>query len=49
MFRKMRSELNRGAGDVVVPFEFYFGPNDYRILKSYDRNMRRQFLSEDGL
>ncbi len=38
---KLRSELNRGAGDVVVPFEFYFGPNDYRILKSYDRKYEK--------
>lgn len=38
---KLRSELNRGAGDVVVPFEFYFGPNDYRILKSYGRKYEK--------
>ena len=31
---KMRAEL--GQGDkVTVPLEFYFGPNDYKVLKSY--------------
>ena len=31
---KMRAELGQGD-NVVVPLEFYFGPNDYKILKSY--------------
>lgn len=24
------------AGEVTVPFRFYYGPNDFKILKSYD-------------
>lgn len=38
---RLRSELSRGSGDVTIPFEFYFGPNDYRILKSYDRKYEK--------
>ncbi len=33
---KLRSELARAGGNSVIPFRFYFGPNDYSILKSYD-------------
>lgn len=33
---KLRSELVRADGNAVLPFRFYFGPNDYTILKSYD-------------
>ena len=32
---KLRSDFHAGAGDIVLPYEFYFGPNDYRGLKSY--------------
>ena len=34
---KLRSEFQLGQ-DVVIPYEFYFGPNDYEVLKSYDQN-----------
>ena len=34
---KLRSEFQPGQ-DVVIPYEFYFGPNDYEVLKSYDQN-----------
>ena len=34
---KLRSEFQPGQ-DVVIPYEFYFGPNDYDVLKSYDQN-----------
>ena len=34
---KLRSEIQSGAGDIVLPFDFYLGPNDYRTLKSYDQ------------
>lgn len=37
---KMRADLAQG-GDVTVPFEFYFGPNHYPILKSYDRKYEK--------
>ena len=37
---KMRSEL--GQGDkVTVPLEFYFGPNDYKVLKSYGQKYEK--------
>ena len=32
---KLRSDFNIASGDVVLPFEFYFGPNDYTVLKKY--------------
>ena len=34
---KLRSEFQPGQ-DVVIPYEFYFGPNDYEVLKSYDQS-----------
>ena len=33
---KLRSEIRPGAESIVIPYEFYFGPNDYRTLKEYD-------------
>jgi len=33
---KMRCDL-QGGRDSSIPFEFYFGPNHYQTLKSYDR------------
>ena len=33
---KLRSDFNIAGGDVVLPYEFYFGPNDYNTLKEYD-------------
>ena len=32
---KLRSDFQPGS-DVVLPYDFYFGPNDYRTLKEYD-------------
>ena len=34
----MRSAVNtpRGVQEVTLPFEFYFGPNDYKGLKAYN-------------
>ena len=34
---KLRSEFQPGQ-DVVIPYEFYFGPNDYDVLKKYDEH-----------
>ena len=31
----LRADITPGAERIDVPFEFYFGPNDYRGLKSY--------------
>ena len=36
----MRADLAQG-GDVVVPFEFYFGPNHFQTLKAYDRKYEK--------
>lgn len=39
---KLRSEFAAGPdGNTTVPFEFYFGPNHYRTLKSYDQHYER--------
>ena len=38
---KLNSAFEIGAENVVVPCEFYFGPNDYRTLKSYDRHYEK--------
>ena len=35
---KLNSHFESGEETVVVPTEFYFGPNDYKTLKEYDRN-----------
>ena len=40
-YADMRSEFDMLSGDVTVPFEFYFGPNHYRTLKSYDQHYER--------
>lgn len=37
---KMRAELPAGK-DVSVPFEFYFGPNHYQTLKSFDHKYEK--------
>ena len=38
---KLRSEIRPGSANIVVPYEFYFGPNDYRGLKSYDKKYEK--------
>ncbi len=38
---RLRSDLQMGAGNVVLPFDYYLGPNDYRTLKSYDRKYEK--------
>lgn len=37
---KMRTELSVGK-NVTVPFEFYFGPNHYQTLKSFDHKYEK--------
>jgi YidC/Oxa1 family membrane protein insertase len=32
---QMRVDITPGADVITVPFEFYFGPNDYKGLKAY--------------
>jgi len=38
---KLRSDFNPGSGDVVIPYEFYFGPNDFNTLKEYDQKYEK--------
>ena len=38
---KLRSDFNPGSGDVVIPYEFYFGPNDFSTLKEYDQKYEK--------
>ena len=38
---RMRSELDINSSRVTVPFEFYFGPNDFKTLKSYDQKYEK--------
>ena len=38
---KLRSDFNIAAGDVVLPYEFYFGPNDYSILSDYGQKYEK--------
>ena len=33
---KVRSDFQAGSDNIVLPYQFYFGPNDYRSLKEYD-------------
>ena len=37
---KLRSEFQPGQ-DVVIPYDFYFGPNDYDVLKKYDQKYEK--------
>ena len=38
---KLRSDFDIASGDVVLPFEFYFGPNDYTVLKKYGQEYEK--------
>ena len=38
---KLRPDFNIASGDVVLPYEFYFGPNDYSTLKKYDQKYEK--------
>ena len=38
---RLRSEIQMGTDDVVLPYQFYLGPNDYRTLKNYDRKYEK--------
>lgn len=37
----MRADLNVNSDRVTIPFEFYFGPNSYRTLKSFDQKYEK--------
>ena len=38
---KLRSEIQAGSANIVVPFDIYLGPNDYATLKSYDQKYEK--------
>ena len=38
---KLRSEFQAGSDNIVIPYEFYFGPNSYTLLKDYDRKYEK--------
>ena len=38
---KLRSDFQAGSNNVTIPYEFYFGPNDYSTLKSYDEKYEK--------
>ena len=38
---KIRSDFQPGSDNIVLPYTFYFGPNDYRILNDYDLNYEK--------
>ncbi len=38
---RMRVDFQPGQRESVIPFEYYFGPNHYRTLKSYDNRFER--------
>ena len=33
---KLRSEFRLSGGSATIPMDFYFGPNDFKLLKKYD-------------
>ena len=37
----LRSDFKAGSDNVTIPYEFYFGPNDFRTLKSYDQKYEK--------
>ncbi|MBR4755608.1 MAG: membrane protein insertase YidC [Bacteroidales bacterium] len=38
---KVRTDFQPGQHETVIPFEFYFGPNHYKTLKSYGQKYER--------
>ena len=38
---RMRTDFQPGQHETVIPFEYYFGPNHYKTLKSYDQKYER--------
>ena len=38
---KLRSDFQGGSDNVVLPYSFYLGPNDYKTLKSFDENYEK--------
>ena len=38
---RLRSDFQAGSDNIVLPYKFYFGPNDYKTLKSYDEKYEK--------
>ncbi len=38
---RLRSDFQAGSNSITIPYEFYFGPNDFRTLKSYDQKYEK--------
>lgn len=38
---RMDVPIVRGSGDINIPLQFYFGPNHYKTLKSYDSDFEQ--------
>ena len=38
---KLRSDFQAGSSVISLPYEFYFGPNDYSGLKAYDQKYEK--------
>ncbi len=38
---KVRTDFQPGQHELSIPFQFYFGPNHYKTLKSYDQKFER--------
>ncbi|MBQ6286216.1 MAG: membrane protein insertase YidC [Bacteroidales bacterium] len=38
---KVRTDFQPGQHEISIPFQFYFGPNHYKTLKSYDQKFER--------
>ena len=38
---RLRSDIQMSSDNVVIPFDYYLGPNDYRTLKSYDKKYEK--------
>ena len=38
---KLRSDIQAGSSNIVVPFDIYLGPNDYATLKRYDQKYEK--------
>ena len=38
---KLKADITPGTADIVLPFTYYLGPNDYTTLKSYDQKYEK--------
>ena len=38
---RLRSDFQAGSDNIVLDYQFYFGPNDYKTLKAYDQKYEK--------